>query len=144
MATEIKAPLVGESITEITIAKWLKSDGDIVEMDEVICEMESEKATFELNAEVAGILRIKAREGDTVQVGAVICEIDESGKPESKEKKDVSAAEKTPRKPEKTGKIIEMKVPAVGESITEVTISAWLREDGDVVSLDDAIAEIIR
>jgi 2-oxoglutarate dehydrogenase E2 component (dihydrolipoamide succinyltransferase) len=142
MATEIKAPLVGESITEITIAKWFKSDGDIVEMDEVICEMESEKATFELNAEVAGILRIKAREGDTVQVGAVICEIDESGKPESKEKKDVSAAEKTPRKPEKTGKIIEMKVPAVGESITEVTISAWLREDGDVVSLDDAIAEI--
>ena len=78
MATEIKAPLVGESITEITIAKWLKSDGDIVEMDEVICEMESEKATFELNAEVAGILRIKAREGDTVQVGAIICEIDES------------------------------------------------------------------
>ena len=50
MSTEIKVPVVGESITEVTIAQWMKSDGDFVEMDEVICEMESEKATFELNA----------------------------------------------------------------------------------------------
>ena len=50
MSTEIKVPVVGESITEVTVAQWMKSDGDFVEMDEVICEMESEKATFELNA----------------------------------------------------------------------------------------------
>ncbi len=55
MIIEIKVPTVGESISEVTIAKWLKKDGDIVKQDEVLCEMESEKATFELNAEKPGV-----------------------------------------------------------------------------------------
>lgn len=151
MATEIKAPAVGESITEITIANWLKADGDYVEMDEVICEMESEKATFELNAEVAGILRIKAKQGDTIQVGSVICIIEESGdketrKKEQKEQNNMREDKEPPAEPvqemRSTGKIIEMTVPTVGESITEVTISAWIKEDGALVELDEVIAEI--
>ena len=76
MSLQIKVPTVGESITEVTIATWLKSDGDYVELDEVIAELESDKATFELPAEGAGILRIKAQEGDTLAIGAVICEIE--------------------------------------------------------------------
>lgn len=76
MALEIKVPTVGESITEVTVAQWLKSDGDYVEMDEVICELESDKATFELNAEAAGILKTMAAEGDTIEIGSVICSID--------------------------------------------------------------------
>ena len=68
MALEMKIPTVGESISEVTIAQWLKADGDYVEMDEIICELESDKATFELNAETSGILRIKAAEGDNVDV----------------------------------------------------------------------------
>lgn len=80
MALEIKVPTVGESITEVTVAQWLKKDGDYVQMDEVICELESDKATFELNAEAAGILKTMAAEGDTVAVGSVICSIDTTAK----------------------------------------------------------------
>ncbi len=73
MALEIKVPAVGESINEVTVSRWLKNDGDYVEMDEVICELESDKATFELNAEAAGVLKTMAKEGDTIAVGSVIC-----------------------------------------------------------------------
>ncbi|SMG07608.1 2-oxoglutarate dehydrogenase complex dihydrolipoyllysine-residue succinyltransferase [Sphingobacterium psychroaquaticum] len=77
MSLEIKVPAVGESITEVTLAQWLKQDGDYVEMDENIAELESDKATFELPAEKAGILRIIAQEGDTLEIGAVVCTIEE-------------------------------------------------------------------
>src|SRR5690349_18055062 len=73
MSLEVKVPVVGESITEVTIAKWLKKDGDQVAMDEVICELESDKATFELPAEGAGILRIIVAEGETIPIGTVLC-----------------------------------------------------------------------
>ncbi len=79
MSLEIKVPSVGESITEVTLAQWLKQDGDYVEMDENIAELESDKATFELPAEKAGILRIIAQEGDTLEIGAVVCTIEEGG-----------------------------------------------------------------
>ncbi|MCC6186460.1 MAG: 2-oxoglutarate dehydrogenase complex dihydrolipoyllysine-residue succinyltransferase [Chitinophagaceae bacterium] len=75
---EIKVPTVGESISEVTLVQWLKADGAWVERDELLCEMESEKATFELNAEQAGILHIVAKEGDTVLIGDVACKIDEA------------------------------------------------------------------
>jgi len=71
-------PSVGESISEVTLAKWVKKEGDYVKRDEVICELESEKATFELNAEVAGILHLSAAEGDILQIGALVGTIDES------------------------------------------------------------------
>lgn len=77
----MKVPAVGESITEVTLAQWLKSDGDYVEMDEIIAELESDKATFELPAEKAGILRIIAQEGDTLDIGALLCTIEEGGAP---------------------------------------------------------------
>ncbi len=76
MILEIKVPPVGESITEVTIASWLKKDGDMVEADEIICELDSDKATFELTAEKAGKLQILSGEGDTVAVGAVVAKID--------------------------------------------------------------------
>src|SRR5210317_1970482 len=76
MSLKIVVPEVGESITDVTIAAWLKQDGDVVEMDEILCELESEKATFELPAEAEGKLKIVAQEGDTLEIGAVICEID--------------------------------------------------------------------
>lgn len=81
--TEIKVPAVGESISEVTLVKWLKKEGDYVNRDEVLCELESEKATFELNAEQAGILHIKAEEGATLNIGDLACSIDETApKPE--------------------------------------------------------------
>lgn len=81
MSTEIKVPTVGESINEVTLAQWLKQDGDYVEMDETIAELESDKATFELPAEKAGILRIIAQEGDTLEIGALLAKIEEGDAP---------------------------------------------------------------
>ncbi len=78
MAIEIKVPSVGESITEVTLVKWLRQNGDYVERDEVIAELESEKATFEINAQQAGILTTVANEGDTLKIGDVACRIDDS------------------------------------------------------------------
>ena len=75
---DIKVPTVGESITEVTLLKWTKKDGSYVERDEVIAELESEKATFEVNAEQAGILKHGATEGDTIIIGTVLAQIDET------------------------------------------------------------------
>ncbi len=148
MSEKVKVPTVGESITEVTIATWLKKDGDYVEMDEVIAELESDKATFELPSPKAGKLKIVKPEGDTVPIGEVICEIDTDAKGASSKAEPKAAAKSTPDKsssssgPKPTGEIKEMKVPAVGESITEVTISTWLKKNGDFVALDEVIAEV--
>lgn len=140
MAQQVKVPTVGESITEVTIANWLKNDGDVVKMDEVIAELESDKATFELTAPQAGVLKISKAKGEVVPIGAVICEIQEGGAVASKPTETKSAPAATT--PKATGGVKEMKVPAVGESITEVTISTWLKKDGDLVKLDEVIAEV--
>lgn len=78
MAIEVKIPALGESISEVVIAKWLKKDGDFVKMDEVLCELETDKATMELNAEQAGVLKIIAAEGATLAIGDVVCSLDTS------------------------------------------------------------------
>jgi len=143
MAISVKVPPVGESITEVTIANWIRQNGDTVRMDEVIAELESEKATFELTAPAAGKLIVKKQKGDSVPIGEVVCEIEEGAV--------TAAAVATPQpapapapasKPAVSGGTKEMKVPAVGESITEVTISHWLKKDGDLVRLDEVIAEV--
>ena len=80
---EIKVPTVGESISEVTLVKWLKKEGDYANRDEVLCELESEKATFELTAELAGTLHIVAEENATLKIGDIACTIDETAaKPE--------------------------------------------------------------
>jgi len=74
---KMMVPAVGESINEVTISSWLKKDGDIIELDEVIAEIDSDKATFDLTAESSGKLKIKAQEGDTLEIGAHICSIEQ-------------------------------------------------------------------
>ncbi|MCH7401292.1 2-oxoglutarate dehydrogenase complex dihydrolipoyllysine-residue succinyltransferase [Belliella kenyensis] len=146
MSLEIKVPAVGESITEVTIGQWFKKDGDYVEMDEVICELESDKATFELTAEAAGVLTTKAGEGDTLEIGAVICEINTDGQAGAEIEKSDAGSDKPKESKSKgggaTGEVKEMIVPTVGESITEVTLANWLKADGDYVELDEIIAEV--
>ncbi|GLU51614.1 dihydrolipoyllysine-residue succinyltransferase component of 2-oxoglutarate dehydrogenase complex [Dyadobacter frigoris] len=152
---EIKVPPVGESITEVTIGNWFKNDGDFVKLDEVICGLDSDKATFELTAESEGVLHIKAQEGDTLNIGELIATIDPAGSGGSVAAPAASAApaaapapekaeEKAPAEPAATtvAKIYEMKVPAVGESITEVTIASWSKKDGDHVEMDEIICEL--
>src|SRR6478609_4602472 len=81
---ELKVPSPGESITEVIIARWVKNTGDVVEKDEVLAEIDSDKATLTLNAEEAGKIEVLAKEGDTVKVGQVVVKIDTSVKPEAK------------------------------------------------------------
>jgi len=81
---ELKVPSPGESITEVVIARWVKNTGDIVEKDEVLAEVDSDKATLTLNAEESGKIEVLAEEGDTVKVGQVVVKIDTSFKPEAK------------------------------------------------------------
>ncbi len=76
MILEMKVPSPGESITEVEIATWLVKDGDYVEKDQAIAEVDSDKATLELPAEASGVITLKAEEGDAVQVGQVVCLID--------------------------------------------------------------------
>src|SRR5581483_11568846 len=81
---EMKVPSPGESITEVTIARWLKQTGDVVEKDEPLAEIDSDKATLTLNAEDSGKIEVLAGEGETVKVGQVVVKIDNSVKPEAK------------------------------------------------------------
>ena len=90
---ELKVPSPGESITEVVIARWVKNTGDIVEKDEVLAEVDSDKATLTLNAEESGKIEVLAAEGDTVKVGQVVVKIDTSFKPEAKAKVEAPKAE---------------------------------------------------
>ena len=99
---DIKVPTVGESISEVTLVKWLKNEGDYVNRDEVIAELESEKATFEVNAEKAGVLKTVGKEGDTLHIGDVLAQIDETaakpeGSPEEKPAEPATAKEEKPK-----------------------------------------------
>ena len=164
---DIKVPTIGESITEVTLVKWIKKDGDYVERDEVIAEFESEKATFEVNAEKAGILKTSAAEGDTLHIGDILAKIDDTAQKTSSangttqpvqqaspaaqslsttaSQPDAATVPPVATSPQAVaagkGKI-DIKVPAVGESITEVTLVKWLKQDGDLVKRDEVIAEL--
>lgn len=161
MSLTIKVPPVGESITEVTLSSWKKKDGDQVQMDEVIAELESDKATFELTAEKAGTLKTLAKEGDTLAIGAAVASIEENSAAPAASKEAAPAAQpqpevvaNAPAPPPANGAPVassssssakgslEVKVPPVGESITEVTLSRWIKKDGDSVAMDEPIAEL--
>lgn len=96
---DVKVPTVGESISEVTLLKWVKEDGQYVDRDEVIAELESEKATFEVNAEKAGTLKQSAKEGDTLKIGDTLASIDESAaRPAAAPAKEAPAQEAAPAK----------------------------------------------
>jgi 2-oxoglutarate dehydrogenase E2 component (dihydrolipoamide succinyltransferase) len=92
MIVEMKVPSPGESITEVQIARWIKNDGDFVEKDEELCEIDSDKATLTLNAEADGVIKILVAEGETVKVGNVVCSIDTAAAGEKKAKPAANAA----------------------------------------------------
>lgn len=136
MSIEIKVPPVGESITEVVLSRWVKNDGDAVEMDEVIAELESDKATFDLTAEQAGTLRTVAAEGDTLAIGAVVCKIEDGGAaaPKTKEEAAAPAAEKAAVAEDKTAAPVAEKAgdsyakgtpsPAAGKILAEKGVDA--------------------
>ena len=107
MILEMKVPSPGESITEVEIAQWLVAEGDYVEKDQPIAEVDSDKATLELPAEESGIITFKSEEGDAVAVGQVVCLIDTEGKPSG----DAAPAE-APAKKEEAAAVVEKEVVA--------------------------------
>ncbi|MGB3546591.1 MAG: 2-oxoglutarate dehydrogenase complex dihydrolipoyllysine-residue succinyltransferase [Saprospiraceae bacterium] len=109
---ELKVPVIGESVTEVTLSQWLKEEGEYVEMDEPIAEFESDKATLEFPAEVAGVLTYVATEGDDLEIGALVAKIDTSAAAPAKN----NAAKAAPAEDEKTGKET---TPPVAEPVPE-------------------------
>jgi 2-oxoglutarate dehydrogenase E2 component (dihydrolipoamide succinyltransferase) len=123
---DIKVPTVGESISEVTLLKWTKKDGDYVDRDEVIAELESEKATFEVNAEKAGLLKISAKEGDTLKIGDTLASIDETAaKPQAVQQPEIKARESAPAvanaEQNKSAAVVEASQHATAESGPKAT-----------------------
>jgi len=115
MSIEIKVPPVGESINEVTLTKWIKKDGEWVDRDEVIAELESEKATFEINAEKAGILHTIAQEDETLQIGDVVCTIDDAAEKPAGKAPAIEEAPKEEKKAETSKPEAKQEVPEVKE-----------------------------
>ncbi|MDX2304186.1 MAG: 2-oxoglutarate dehydrogenase complex dihydrolipoyllysine-residue succinyltransferase [Microscillaceae bacterium] len=151
MHVEIVIPAFAESITEVTIGEWLKKDGDAVKLDEEICEVETDKASQQLLSPANGILKITVQSGETVNVGTVIGMINTNSEntPTSTPQITTSSTSTDPvvpaaTQPTPTGQmqVVEMLVPNLAESITEVVIGTWLKKDGDLVELDEEICEV--
>jgi 2-oxoglutarate dehydrogenase E2 component (dihydrolipoamide succinyltransferase) len=131
---EIKVPTVGESISEVTLVKWLKPEGAWVERDELLCELESEKATFELNAEQAGILHIVAAENATLNIGDLACKIDETAS------RPANAAPAAEEKPAKAAAKEEKKevapAPVVNKDVKATPVANAIMADKQVKATD--------
>jgi 2-oxoglutarate dehydrogenase E2 component (dihydrolipoamide succinyltransferase) len=159
---EIRVPTLGESVTEATIATWFKKEGDTVAVDEMLCELETDKVTVEVPATVSGVLsEIVAKEGETVGVDALLANIDEkagagekaSGGDRPSGEKAAAKAEPAPPKARSAGpdpveekapqgEQVDVMVPALGESVTEATVSTWFKAVGDAVAQDEMLCEL--
>ena len=161
MSTEVKLPVLGESVTEGTISRWLKAVGETVEVDEPLLEVSTDKVDTEIPSPVAGtLLEIRFNEDDVAEVGAVLAVIGEASEtpipPAAPEPQPVAETSPTPvaepapaSTPEpatpqtaSTGEVTEVVLPALGESVTEGTISRWLKAVGETVEVDEPLLEV--
>ena len=136
MTTEVRVPTLGESVTEATVATWFKKPGDAVAVDEMLCELETDKVTVEVPSPAAGTLaEIVAAEGATVGVDALLASITEGAaapapKADAPAKAAAAAAE------------VAVMVPSLGESVSEATVSTWFKKEGDAVAQDEMLCEL--
>ena len=157
MANSVEMPELGESVTEGTITQWLKSVGDTVEVDEPLLEVSTDKVDTEIPSPVAGTLvEILADEDDTIEVGEVIARIgDENAtassseaKPEPQEEKKEEPKAEAKEEPKAdssnggSGDAADVEMPELGESVTEGTITQWLKSVGDTVEVDEPLLEV--
>ena len=141
MATEIRVPTLGESVTEATVATWFKKPGDTVAVDEMLCELETDKVTVEVPSPSAGTLgEIVAAEGTTVGVDALLATLTEgTGAAPAPAK----AAASAPAAASGGGaQSVDVMVPTLGESVTEATVSSWFKKVGDSVTQDEMLCEL--
>ena len=133
MATEVRVPTLGESVTEATVATWFKKPGDQVAVDDMLCELETDKVTVEVPSPVAGTLaEIVAAEGATVSTEALLAQINEGATAST-------PAESAPAPAAQTTAVM---VPVLGESVTEATVSIWYKKPGDTVTQDEMLCEL--
>lgn len=132
---EIKVPTVGESISEVTLVKWLKPEGAWVERDELLCELESEKATFELNAEQAGILHIVAAENATLSIGDLACTIDETASRPA-DAAPVAAAKPSKEAVKEEKKEVAAAAPATNKDVKATPVANAIMADKQVKATD--------
>ncbi|MCH2251033.1 MAG: 2-oxoglutarate dehydrogenase complex dihydrolipoyllysine-residue succinyltransferase [Cognatishimia sp.] len=141
MTTEVRVPTLGESVTEATVATWFKKPGDAVAVDEMLCELETDKVTVEVPAPAAGVMgEIVAAEGDTVGVDALLATIvaGEVAAPAP-----APAASAAPAAAADAGAgSTDVLVPTLGESVTEATVSTWFKAVGDTVAQDEMLCEL--
>ena len=141
MTVEVRVPTLGESVTEATVATWFKKPGDAVAVDEMLCELETDKVTVEVPAPAAGTLgEIVAAEGDTVGVDALLATLTEGAgaAPASTPATEAPAA----AAPATGGDSTDVMVPTLGESVSEATVSTWFKAVGDAVAQDDMLCEL--
>ncbi|SLD45179.1 Probable dihydrolipoamide succinyltransferase [Mycobacteroides abscessus subsp. abscessus] len=164
MAFSVQMPALGESVTEGTVTRWLKQEGDTVEVDEPLLEVSTDKVDTEIPAPTSGVLtKIVAREDDTVEIGGELGVISEAGEaaPPAPAPAAAPAPEPTPAPaPEATaaaapepaaeppaaaapaGSGTSVKMPELGESVTEGTVTRWLKKVGDEVGVDEPLVEV--
>lgn len=147
--TDIVVPTLGESVTEATVGKWLKTAGDSVAKDDVLVELETDKVAVEVSAEEAGTLsEIVANEGDTVEIGALLGRLGgangaaKAPASDTKDAKSAPAAKPAAAASSGGGTTVDVAVPSMGESVAEGTMGSLLKQVGDAVSKDETIAEI--
>ena len=154
MAFSVEMPELGESVTEGTITRWLKKVGDTVAADEPLLEVSTDKVDTEIPSPAAGVLlKILANEDETVDVGAVIAELGEEGeeaaaeepKEETKAEEPKAEAKEEPKQDDAanaSGEATDVEMPELGESVTEGTITRWLKKVGDTVAVDEPLLEV--
>ncbi len=139
MTIEIRVPTLGESVTEATVATWFKKPGDAVAVDEMLCELETDKVTVEVPSPAAGVMaEIVAPEGTTVGVDALLATLTEGegAKPAP------AAAAPAPAAAPETASSVDVMVPTLGESVTEATVATWFKQVGDTVAQDEMLCEL--
>ncbi len=141
MSIEVRVPTLGESVTEATVATWFKKPGDTVAVDEMLCELETDKVTVEVPAPAAGVMgEIVAAEGETVGVDALLATIAAG---EGAAPAPAAAASAAPAAaPAASGGSVDVMVPTLGESVTEATVSTWFKQVGDSVAQDEMLCEL--
>ena len=146
MATDILVPTLGESVSEATVAQWLKKPGEPVALDEPVVELETDKVTLEVNAAEAGVLsEIMVEAGTNVEVGALLGRIAEGDGAALAEAPAAAPAPATPVSAPAAnggGTPTEVTVPALGESVTEGTVGQWMKQVGEVVAADEPLVEL--
>ena len=147
MSTEVRVPALGESVTEATVATWFKQPGEQVAVDEMLCELETDKVTVEVPSPAAGKLaEIVALEGATVAPDALLATLSaaDGAAPAPAASDAAPAATAAPPTSEGTGagQSVDVVVPALGESVTEATVSTWFKAAGDAVAADEMLCEL--